>query len=284
MHETYDLPQTLPKGIAMKLDICKLCLRKRYLVESHLMSQGLYDLCGTPDDDPIFVSSKVIMQSSRQLKHPLLCEECDGLLGREGENWVLPMLAIIDGTFPLFDRLQKVAPDVTDGDIRGYAASRISEIDCPKLAHFAMGIFWKASVHSWRGGEATPLIELGKYGEPLRAFLRGEAPFPEKMALIVGVIPPPVKTINFCYPYRGSASGHHNYLFHIPGIEFALLVGNTVPKEQKANCFASHPLHPIIVSAGISGAIRNVVQGATKQAHRAKNVRRYLERDRNWLS
>jgi len=262
----------------MKIDICKLCARKRPLVDSHLMSRGLYDLCKTPDDDPIFVSNKVVVQSGRQLKHPLLCEECDGALSREGENWVLPLLATAQGTFPLFDLLQTVAPDVTDGDVRGYAASRVPKIDCRKLTHFAAGIFWKASVHSWRGCETTPLIELGKYGELLRMFLRSEAQFPEKMALLVGVIPPPVRTINFCYPYRGSASGHHNYLFHVPGIEFALLVGNTLPAEQKSNCFASHPLHPVIVSSGISGAIKGVVQGAARKAHRAKNVIRYLRK------
>lgn len=262
----------------MDIGTCKLCLRKRQLVDSHLMSRGLYSLCKTPDDEPIFVSSEVIMQSSRQLKHPLLCAECDGLLSREGEDWVLPMLATAQGTFPLFDLLQTVPPDVTDGDVRGYAASRIPKVDCQRLTHFAAGIFWKASVHSWRGSEITPLIELGKYGELLRVFLRNEAPFPKKMALIVGVVPPPVKTINFCYPYRGSASDHHNYLFHIPGIEFALLVGNTVAAEQKASCFASNPLRPMIVSQGISEAIKGVVRGATKNAHRAKNVARYLSR------
>jgi hypothetical protein len=169
---------------------------------------------------------------------------------------------------------------VTEGDLKGYAAARIPEIDVRKLTHFAAGIFWKASVHSWRGDETTPLIELGKYRESLGLFLRSEAPFPEKMALIVGIVPPPVKTVNFCYPYRGSASGHHNYLFHIPGIEFALLVGNTIPAAEKANCFASNPLHPMIVSTGISEAIKGVVRGATRKAHRAKNVAKYLDQRR----
>ncbi|MFZ0863427.1 MAG: hypothetical protein WCA27_09185 [Candidatus Sulfotelmatobacter sp.] len=62
----------------------------------------------------------------------------------------------------------------------------------------------------------------------------------------------------------------------ISHIEFALLVGNQVPAEQKANCFASHPLHRIIVSPGIAGAIKGVVRGASKKARRAKNVTRYL--------
>lgn len=260
----------------MKSDICRLCLKWDELVESHLMSRGLYDLCKTPDDDPIFVSKEIIMQSGQQLEHPLLCKVCDGLLSSKGENWTLPLLAKADGTFPFFDLLQTIQPDFNDGDLSGYAASRIPDLDYQKLAHFAAGIFWKASVHSWRGGETMPLIEFGKYGELLRLFLRGEGPFPEKMALIVGVVPPPVSTINLCYPYRGSAAGHHNYLFHVPGIEFALVVGNTIPAEKKWNCFASHPLHPIIVSAGISGAIKGVVRGATKNARRAKNVMRYL--------
>jgi hypothetical protein len=263
---------------AMKLDTCKLCLNKQPLVESHLMSCGLYDLCKTPDDDPIFVSSDVILQSGRQLKYPLLCAQCDGMLSHEGENWVLPLLARFDGAFPFFNLLQKVAPDVKDGDMMAYATSRTPEIDSHKLVHFAMGIFWKASVHSWRGSETAPLIDLGKYGEPLRVFLRGVAQFPEKMSLVVGVVPPPIKTINFCCPYRGSASGYHNYLFHIPGIEFALHVGNTITREIKATCFASNPLHPIFVSAGISSAIKGVVQEATKNARLAKNVRRYLGR------
>lgn len=260
----------------MKLGICKLCLKTKPLAESHLMSSGLYDLCGTANDDPIFVSSKVILQSGRQLKYPLLCEECDGMLGREDENWVLPLLARSDGKFPFFDFLKNVPPDVNDTDILAYSASRIPEIDCPKIVHFAIGIFWKASVHSWRGGETAPLIDFGKYGESLRTFLRGESPFPEKIALVVGVVPPPVKTINFCFPYRGSASGYHNFLFHIPGIEFALNVGNTIPQGIKATCFASHTLHPIFVSTEIADAIKDVIQGATRKAHKARNVMKYM--------
>jgi hypothetical protein len=261
----------------MKIDICRLCLKKNPLVNSHLMARGLYDFCRPPDGDPIFISSKVIMQSGRQLQHPLLCQECDGLLSREGEDWLLPMLATIEGTFPFHDALQKVAPDAIDGDSEIYAASRNPEIDTCKLIHFAMGVFWKASAHSWQGGETAPLIALGDYGESVRTFLLGESPFPAKMVLIVGVNPPPVKTINFYCPYQGSASGYHNFLFYVPGIEFALLVGKMVPTELKQNCFGAHPLHPIILS-DVSGAIKSVIRQATASVHRAKNVMPYIGR------
>jgi hypothetical protein len=245
------------------------------------MARGLHDFCRTPNNDPIFISSKVVMQSGRQLQHPLLCKECDGLLSREGENWVLPLLATVEGTFPFHDLLLEGTPGGSDGDSKMYAASRNPKIDVPKLTHFAMGVFWKASVHSWRGGENEPLIELDKYGESARALLHGEALFPAKMVLIVGVIPPPVKTIGFNHPYRGSAPGYHNFLFFVPGIEFALLVGNAIPSELKRACFASDRLHPIVVSDGISGSIKSVIQETTAKAHRAANVMKYLNKEKN---
>ena len=265
----------------METGICKLCLEEKPLISSHLMARGVHDFCRTPNDDPIFISSKVIMQSGRQLQHPLLCEGCDGLLSRQGENWVLPLLATAEGTFPFHDLLLEGTPGGSDGDSKMYAASKNAKIDVAKLTHFAMGVFWKASVHSWRGGETEPLIQLGKYRESARAFLRGEALFPATMALIVGVIPPAVKTIGFCYPYRGSASGYHNFLFFVPGIEFALLVGNMIPSGLKQTCFASHPLHPIVVSDGISGSIKSVIQESTAKAYRAANVVKYLNRVKN---
>jgi len=222
------------------------------------------------------------MQSSLQLQHPLLCKECDGgILSREGESWVLPLLATAEGKFPFHDLLLEGTPGGSDGDSKMYAASGNPKIDVAKLTHFAMGVFWKASVHSWRGDETEPLIQLAKYGELARVFLLGRAPFPAKMALVVGVIPPPVKTIGFCYPYRGSASGYHNFLFFVPGIEFALLVGNTIPSDLKQTCFASHSLHPIVVSDGISGSIKSVIQESTAKAHRAANVAKYLNKAKN---
>lgn len=263
----------------MELGTCKLCLKEKPLVRSHLMARGVHDFCRTPNDNPILISSKVIMQSSLQLQHPLLCGECDGdILSREGENWVLPLLATAEGTFPFHDFLLEDTPGLSDGDSKMYAASRNPKIDVAKLAHFAMGVFWKASVHSWRGGETEPLIQLAKYGELARTFLLGKAPFPAKMVLVVGVIPPPVKTIGFCHPYRGSASAYHNFLFFVPGIEFTLLVGNTISSDLKQICFASHLLHPIVISDGISGSIKSVIQESTSKAHRVANIAKYLKR------
>lgn len=262
----------------MELGVCKLCLNERPLVNSHLMARGLHDFCRTSNDDPIFISSKIVMQTARQLQYPLLCKECDGSLSRNGEDWLIPQLASFNATFPLYDLLQKVPPDLTDGTSGLYAASRNPEIDIAKLTHFAMGVFWKASVHSWQGGETAPLIQLGKYGESVRRFVCGECPFPEKMALIVGVVPPPVKTINLSFPYRGAAREYHNFLFFVLGVQFALFVGNAVSTELKRNCFASNPLHPILMSEKVSDGVMSVIRDVAANAHLAKNVQPYLDK------
>lgn len=48
-----------------------------------------------------------------------------------------------------------------------------------------MGIFWKASIHSWRGRTQTPMIDLGAYSDAIRLWLRGECTFPKHVSLWV---------------------------------------------------------------------------------------------------
>jgi hypothetical protein len=224
------------------------------LAESHLVPRGVYDLCGI-DGETVMLTEKAISFTGRHLKHPLLCVKCEGALSSDGEDWTIPLLADNNGNFPLYDLLQKVPPDCADDTIAGYAASRNPEIDVQKLTHFALGVFWKASVHSWRGGETDNWIELGPYSEEIRRFLRSEGPFPKYVSLAVAISPKPVKQISFCLPYLGSKDTSHFYAFHVPGIVFSLSVGKGIPQATDT-CFYSNPLHPIIM-AELAGDIRN---------------------------
>jgi hypothetical protein len=187
-----------------------MCLTHKALIRSHLMSSGLYSLCDAPDSDPVVVTREVVMQTGRELKDYVLCGDCDNSLSTNGENWLLPRLARIDGSFPLYEIVRKVPPECVDQDSTLYAVAKNAEVECEKIVHYAMGTFFKAAVHSWRGGRTEPLIDLGKYTEPVRAFLTGEAGFPEKMALMIGMSPAPVRSIMFTQPYRGSARETHN--------------------------------------------------------------------------
>lgn len=181
---------------------CRLCLKNKQLVSSHLIPQAMYDYCRARDSEAVIMTSKIVMQTSRQVQYPLLCHECEDVLNKGGENWLLPLLATLDKMFPLLDIIEERNPDRVDGDLRIYAASRNPSIAIDKLIHFAMGVFWKASIHSWEGGSKTPRIELGPYRERVRTFLRRETAFPQNMGLVLGVSPRETALVSFSLPYR----------------------------------------------------------------------------------
>lgn len=217
------------------------------------------------------------MQSGRELKDYLLCQPCDNLLNENGENWVLPRLARIDGSFPLYEIIRKLPPDAVDGDSALYAVARNPEILSEKIIHYAMGVYFKAAVHPWRGGTTDPLIDLGKYTEPVRKFVKDGGPFPENMALVVGISPPPVHAIMFTLPYRGRAIDTHNFIFGVPGMQFSLLVGNGVSEEARRTSFAPGPLRPLLLTDELCDTKLDVARDASAKAHRSKKLLEYVK-------
>ena len=259
----------------MKRGMCKMCLQEKQLIESHLIPRAVYDLCRTADSEPVRISSTVIMQTSRQTKTHLLCSECDNHLNKYGETWLLPKLKTWDKGFPLYDILTKIPPDVAEGEGAAYAASRNPEIDVAAISHFAIGVFWKASVHSWQRDTKEPRIELGPYGELLRLFLRHEGYFPSHAVLNVGIVPPAALFSNAMEPYRGSATGPRNYVFNVPGLQFVLTVGKTIDTTARQTCFHSSALHPIILT-DLSRPMYELYRSQTRKAHRSKKLIEYL--------
>jgi len=237
----------------------------------------MYDYCRSADSEPVLISAEVMMQTSRQAQHPLLCRSCEHLLNDGGENWLLPLLATIDKEFPLLDLIEKVPPDIVDIEGKGYAASRNPEIDADKLIHFAMGVYWKAAVHSWRGDRKEPLIELGPYVEKVRMFLRGEMSFPKHMGLVMGVLPREKSLISFNQPYQGSAGGYHDFFFYIPGVLFTLSVGKRLPEEMPNICFASNPAHPILVG-DFSKNLTSAYRRTASKAHKSRKLLDYMSK------
>jgi hypothetical protein len=164
--------------MTMPTQKCPLCNTVKTVVSSHLMPARMYKYCTPEGAHPISISSDLIIESDRQLQDYLLCCECEDNLNRGGESWLLPLLSQYKGPFPFYDLLTKYPPDAVDGEGAVYATIRNPEIQSDKLVHFAMGVFWKAAVHSWSGLRTEPMIDLGSYIEPVRKFLRGEAGFP----------------------------------------------------------------------------------------------------------
>jgi hypothetical protein len=240
------------------------------------MPRALYDFCRADDLEPVMATAQVVMQTSRQTRDYLLCKECEGILSKNGENWLLPRLARYKGNFRVYEILQKVPPDVDEEDIIAYSASRNPEIDVNSITHFAAGIFWKASVHSWKKGISKPKIDLGKYSDQLREFVYGVAPFPRETVLRVAVNPPEKAIINFVDPYLGQAADHQNFVFFVPGMQFVLGIKEGMNPEWTDMCFAKNTNHPIVVFDG-SEDLKQIYQESTKNAYRPEKLKKLLK-------
>jgi hypothetical protein len=223
------------------------------------------------------MSARVVVQTSRQVQHRLLCQDCEDLLNKGGENWLLPLLATMDKKFPLLDIIERLRPDEVDGELHMYAASRNPAIEIDKLIHFAIGVFWKASIHSWEGGTKTPRIELGPYGGRVRSFLRGETPFPQNMGLVLGVLPREKALVSFSLPYRNPVREFHGFTFHVPGVVFVLSVGKNLGADIPRICFATNPAHPILV-ADLAQDIASVGASIFGKAHKSRKLIEYMGR------
>jgi len=255
---------------------CRLCLEEKMLCESHLAPAGLYRYCKAEELGPVRMTAKKIEVANVEVTAPLLCQECEDRLNRDGENWLLPKLATIDQKFPFHDLLVAVPPDTGDDGVGAYACSRNEKIGFRKLTNFAIGVFWKASVHSWTKDETDPLIDLGKYEEPFRLFLTRKGQFPEKACLTIAVIPPAKAVIGFNIPLLRRTHPYHQYLFYVPGIIFILGVGKQMTREEKETCFFSNPLHPIVL-ADLSNDIYRLVGRETKNALKSPQVQDYFD-------
>jgi len=97
----------------------------------------MYNYCRPPDGHHLSISSDLVIETDRQLQDYLLCNDCETILNRGGENWLLPLLSRYKGPFPFYDLLAEISPDIVVGDVAAYAAARTPKIDCDKIIHFA---------------------------------------------------------------------------------------------------------------------------------------------------
>jgi len=172
----------------------------------------------------------------------------------------------------------KLPADAEQENFKIYGVGKNSYIDVPKLSHFAMGVVWKASVHSWAGDRKMPMIELGPYGDRVRHFLLGTGRFPAHMSLHVMVAPKDHALVTIGQPYRGRAKAYRNFAFYVPGIQFVLYVGRQITDAIKQLCFYGNPSHPIVVY-DTSERFFNIMREMARTAHKSKRIIRSFRRD-----
>jgi len=220
------------------------------LVDSHLIPRSILKLCredSLPNPNPLTLTRKVMVRTSRQITTHLLCSACEDKFSKNGETWVGANVARME-SFPIGEALLKTTPLISYKRVTAYAGAAVPEIDMEKLVYFGLSIFWRCSAHDWRDATGGRIqIELGPYEEPIRRFLLGEAPLPKTIALLIA-LPTGSVLIGTYTPRRGHEKDFHNFVFYVPGIEFTLSAGRKIPVEVRALCAHTSPQKIILFS------------------------------------
>src|SRR3954466_5475002 len=163
---------------------CRLCHETSELQDSHLLPKALYKLLskaaqrdGEKNSNPVVVTPKIALKTSKQIADHLLCRKCENLLNREGEEWTIENCWHADDDFPLRAALETATcVHVAKSGLRVYEGASISGVDTAKLIHFATGVFWRAGAHQWgvSAGHKPVKLELGPYEDQLRLFVLGK--------------------------------------------------------------------------------------------------------------
>jgi hypothetical protein len=247
-----------------------MCREEKTLTRSHLIPAAIYPLCQDEKREHIRVTADVIMPTQKQTKDHLLCSPCEDNLNKNGERYVLPLLARLDGPFPLHERLVKQCPILTNQSLTVYAVAENSDIDVSKLIHFGIGIFWKASVHSF-GKHTGPRIDLGSDSEALRLYLCGEAELPHHIALAVAVESGPLRYPAIIDPTPGQNPNFKSVFFYVPGMQMQLYIGAGVREAKGEYAINVDPKCPILM-VPLAKDMRSSLRANSIGANQTKNL------------
>lgn len=187
------------------MGLCALCGpdngETRVLRKSHFLPKAVYRYLNDfrAEGTKLLLRSeekKKIFSMGRQIVQSLLCDTCEGLMSSEGEEYYSKMVLKIDIRNELPSPVYRLlmnsllsswnAPSAMYGRglILSVGSNLLPAIESRKLYHFAIGMFWKATIENWEHCRAISLD--GSLIEQMRRFLRG-GDYPE--GYIVRIVP-----------------------------------------------------------------------------------------------
>jgi len=213
--------------------LCPLCLQQKQLEKSHYLGRALH-LLSQDDGGAVFMTPQRIELSTRQIWAHLLCGGCEDILAKN-ESYAHQWINRID-RFPLLERLSLAAPVRWTPNGTEFSGAAIG-VSTDRLAHFALGVFWRASANKWRTlGLQTSSLDLGALAEPIRLYLKGEGRFPTGCVLLMtvctdrgsqGLVFAPNPTKGGMFPC---------FSMLVRGIKFTLVMGDALPLELREAC------------------------------------------------
>jgi len=192
----------------------------------------------------ILITRKTTTPIDKQVEENLLCLACEDRLNKRGEAYALSQ--VHDGKdFPLLDRLKVAMPLRSGAGVRIFSGEAVG-VDTDKLAHFALGVFWKASVHVWRAHDGSPIHHsLGQYEEQTRRYLLQQTGFPADLVLVVTACTDYYSQNNFYFPCEVKGDKVTGSGMLARGIHFRLYVGADLPRVIRESCCVTSFRKPI---------------------------------------
>lgn len=218
---------------------CKLCRAKGVVLkDSHLLPANIYKKIRRSEgaDNSLVMASKESFHfTDKQISDYVLCGGCEQRFG-DAENWVSHQYLQGDGSFPSRDAVV-TQPLICDDPELSVVSGKAAGINEERYVYFASSILWRAGAHIWGKGSARVTIELGIYEEQLRLYLLGQAPFPTDIVIRMFVaVKADTKDQFATTPVRLDVRGYHRYEFIIPGLQFAIVLGQQMPTEARGAC------------------------------------------------
>ncbi len=216
--------------------LCPLCSQHKQLEKSHYIGRALH-LLSQDEDGAVFMTPQRIELSPRQIWAHLLCGECEDILAANesyAHQWINRK-----NRFPLLDRMNVAAPTRWTPNGTEFSGADLG-VSTERLAHFALGIFWRASTHKWRTlRQQATSIDLGVIAEPIRLYLKGEGPFPTGAALLMTVCTDHGSQGLLFAPNPTKGGIYPAFSMLVRGIKFTLVVSDNLPEELREACCVS---------------------------------------------
>lgn len=261
----------------MKHGVCKLCLRRAALLDSHYLPKGVYamNMAKTlKNPNPVTLARGKAKQISDQLRGHTFCAECEDRLNKNGEKWVLPRLPKdYKAPFLLQDALISAAPTAYGDNINIYEGRNLAAFDIDQLIYFGMSVFWRGACRQWKTptGALAPAVDLGAFYEPIRQFLLGGS-FPQDVHIIV-LIHNMKPVGNAAVPVLQAKTGLGDcYWFYFNGLGFMLFLGGDFPKEAESQCAQHGANGPVVVDRAFSNMVYSFLKDLLQDSEKSDGV------------
>lgn len=174
------------------MGLCALCGpdigEARVLRQSHFLPKAVYRYLNRlkAEDTKLLLRTQngnKVFSLGRQITQALLCDTCEELMSRKGEDYYSKMMLKIDVKnelpSPAYSVLIKSLMSLWKHPGNGYGPNMIfsigsnllQTIDSRQLYHLAIGMFWKATFDNWEHCSVMPLE--ASLIEEMRKFLLG---------------------------------------------------------------------------------------------------------------